>query len=78
MADDGGKARIVLEFGDPEFQAKLTTRKTSPVGWERSSRGRKARDAREVNWNKSAGCSSVVLAGFALLSLLVGLALKLK
>ena len=39
-------ARIVLEFGSPELQAKLKTRQTSPVGFEHSSHGGKARAVR--------------------------------
>jgi len=50
MSDEGGKAQIVLEFGDAEFMAKLTTRKTSLVGFERSSRGRTARETRQIKW----------------------------
>jgi hypothetical protein len=76
MADDGGRARIVLEFNNPELNAKLVTRRSSPVGWERSSRGRTARGTREVKWSKSAGCSSVLLAGFVLF-LFAGIVMKL-
>ena len=50
MSDEGGKVRIVLEFGNPELQAKLKTRRTSPVGYERGSHGRTARGTRDMNW----------------------------
>lgn len=75
MTDDGGTARIVLEFGNPELQAKLITRNTSAVGFERTSFGGKARAIRAKNRIKSVGCTSVVLAGVALLSLFAGLTL---
>ena len=73
-ADQRGKARIVLEFGNAELQAKLTTRNTSPVGFEHSSRGGKARNIRAKNKKQPAGCTSVVLASIAILMLIAAFA----
>lgn len=66
-ADQRGKARIVLEFGNAELQAKLTTRKTSSVGFEHSSQGGKARAVREKNAKQSAGCAPVIFVCLAML-----------
>lgn len=72
-ADQREKARIILEFGDSELQAKLTTRNTSPVGFEHSSQGGKARSIRAKNKKQPAGCTSVLFASVALLSLVAAL-----
>jgi len=78
------KARIVLEFGNAELQAKLTTRYKSPVGFEHTSAGGPARSLRAKasgakrtgNAIRSStpevprGCASPIVMGLVLLTFL--------